>query len=698
MLEALFNPDSVAVVGASATPGKVGHTIVNNLLRFKFKGKIIPVNPKGGEILGLPVACSIRDINPSPDLVIISIPARLAVQTIRECEDMGVKACVVISAGFKEVGGDGARLEEELKEIAKRGKTRILGPNCLGVINTANSMNATFANLMLPPGRIAFFSQSGALGVAVLDWAISNRIGFSKFISLGNKADLNETDFIEYLMDDPDTDVILGYIEDVVDGKRFIKVARRCTRKKPIILIKSGGTQAGARAASSHTGALAGSDSAFNAAFKQTGVIRADGVKELFELARVFAYNRLPKGNRILVVTNAGGPGIITADHAERAGLELPYLNKSAINKLRKRLPSNASLYNPIDVIGDAGPDRYEAVLEIATKSRGIDGIVVILTPQAMTNPEAVAEKVVQATRKTNIPIVTTFMGGISVEKAIEILNAEGIPNYSYPEDTIRAYKHLVRFSQWRKRPKEKPKRFSVDKTKVKEIFKDTIQSGRYELGEDESRECLRAYGFSFPRQALAKSPEEAVRFAEKIGLPVVMKVSSPDILHKTDVGGVKVGLSSRKAVFEAFQEITTSAHRFVPDALIRGVNIYEMVKGGKEVIVGVTYDRTFGHMLMFGLGGIYVEVLKDVSFRVLPVTETEAREMVGEIRSYALLKGTRGERPVDMDSLIETILRVNQLVNDFPEIHELDINPLVVKPDGVWALDARIILHGGKE
>ncbi len=698
MLEALFNPASVAVVGASATSGKVGHSIVNNLIRFKFKGKIIPVNPKGGEILGLPVATSLKQITPPPDMVIISIPAGLAVQTIRECEQMGVKVCVVISAGFKEVGGDGARLEEELKEIARKGKTRILGPNCLGVINTENSMNATFANLMLPPGRIAFFSQSGALGVAVLDWAISNKIGFSKFISLGNKADLNETDFIEYLMDDPETDVILGYIEDVVQGRRFIEVARRCTRKKPIILIKSGGTQAGARAASSHTGALAGSDTAFSAAFKQTGVIRAEGVKELFELARAFAYNRLPKGNRILVVTNAGGPGIITADHAERAGLQLPYLNKTAINKLRKRLPSNASFYNPIDVIGDAGPERYEAVLEVAIKSKGIDGIVVILTPQAMTKPDEVAEKVVQAKRKTTIPIVTTFMGGLSVERAIDILNAEGIPNYSYPEDTIRAYKHLVRFALWQKRPKERAKRFKVDRKLVRKVFKESIQAGRYELGEDESRSCLKAYGFSFPRQGIARSPEEAVKLAEEIGQPVVMKVSSPDILHKTDVGGVKVGLSSKKEVYEAFQEITTSAHRFMPDALIRGVNIYEMIKGGKEIIIGVTYDRTFGHMLMFGLGGIYVEVLKDVSFRVLPVTETEVREMITEIRSYALLKGTRGERPVDIDSLVETLLMVNQLISDFPEIHELDINPLVVKPEGVWALDARIILHGGRK
>ena len=697
MLDTLFNPRSVAVIGASAVPDKVGHTIVNNLLRFGYKGKIIPVNPKGGRILGLKVAKSIKSVNPSPDMAIISIPALPAVQAIKECEEIGVKICVVITAGFKEIGGSGARLEEELKEIARRGKTRILGPNCLGVINTKNSMNATFANLMLPPGRIAFFSQSGALGVAVLDWAISNKVGFSKFISLGNKADLNETDFIEYLMDDPDTDVILGYIEDVVQGRRFLRVARKCTKKKPIILIKSGGTQAGARAASSHTGALAGSDTAFNAAFKQTGVIRADGVKELFELARVFSCDRLPKGNRILVVTNAGGPGIITADHAERAGLQLPYLNKTAIKKLRKTLPSNASLYNPIDVIGDAGPDRFEAVLNVAIKSRDIDGIIVILTPLAMTNPESVAKKVVEAKKKSRIPIVTTFMGGASIKSAVEILNTEGIPNYTYPEDTIRAYKHLVEFSYWKRKPREKPRRFPVRKTIVKTIYADAMQSGRFELGEDEARECLKAYGFNFPRQALATTPEEAVRLSDEIGFPVVMKVSSPDILHKTDVGGVRVGLHTKDQVKEAFQEITTSSQRFAPGALIRGVNIYEMISGGKEVIAGITYDRTFGHMLMFGLGGIYVEVLKDVSFRVLPVTESEVREMIAEIKSYALLKGTRGERSVDIDSLVDTLLRVNQLIGDFPEIQELDINPLVVKPEGVWALDARIILHGGK-
>ncbi len=696
MMRTLFEPRTIAVIGASRNPQKVGHTIVDNLSRFDFRGKIFPVNPSGGTILDLKAYASVEDIEDDVDLAVIAIPAKGVPAVLRRCIGKGVKSAIIISAGFKETGSEGTALEEELKEIAREGRIRILGPNCLGVINTALNMNATFAKWMLPRGRISFFSQSGALGVAILDWAIGNRIGFSKFISLGNKVDLNETDFIEYLMDDPETDIILGYIEDVVEGERFIRVAGEATLKKPVILVKSGGTQAGARAASSHTGALAGSDEAFGAAFTQTGIIRAGGVRELFEIARVFLPGKIPAGDRLVVVTNAGGPGIIAADTAERRGLKLPFLKKAAIERLADRLPRNASLYNPVDVIGDATSERYRVVLDEVTGGDDFDGIVIILTPQAVTDVEKTAETVISSSRKTEKPLVTCFMGEQSVRNAVERLNSSGVPNYSYPEDAVNSYRRLVDYSEWRRKDRGAVPSVRGDRKKAGELIRRALLEGHQALGEEEARECLGAYGFTFPKRAFAGDKESAARAAAEIGFPVVMKISSPDILHKTDLGGVRLGINSPDEAEEAFIEITSRVKRRMPGALIRGVNIYEMVSGGKEVIVGITHDRTFGHMLMFGLGGIYVEALRDVSFRIVPATDVDMREMIEEIRTFSLLSGVRGEEPVDIEAVEDALARLNQLVTDFPEVEELDINPLIVRSKGAVALDARIIIHGG--
>ena len=694
MLTGLFNPEAVAVVGASRNPQKVGHSILKNIIQHGYGGRIYPINPSADSIEGLRCFRSITDVKDRVDLAVIAIPAPYVPGVLKECIRTDVSSAIVVSAGFKEAGSKGAVLEEELKEIVRGSDLRVLGPNCLGIINTQLSLNATFARGMLPRGRISFFSQSGALGVAVLDWAIGNKIGFSKFISLGNKADLNETDFTEYFLNDPDTDVILGYIEDVVEGERFIRVARKATKKKPIILIKSGGTQAGARAASSHTGALAGSETAFRAAFKQTGIIRASGINELFEIAKIFIPGRLPRGDRILIITNAGGPGIITTDNAERAGLKLPYLNKSAIKRLQKGLPPNASLYNPIDVIGDASSERYRVVLDEAVKSRDIDGIIVILTPQATTEVDKTAEVTVEAYGRTKKPLITIFMGAASVKGGIEILKSAGVSNYPYPEDAINAYKNLYRFSNWRKRKEQHVAVFDLDREGIRSVLEGAVKGGRLSLGEDEAREVLSRAGFPFPERAFARDGLEASKKAGAIGFPVVMKISSPDILHKTDVGGVKLGINSPDEAEQAFLDITSTVRRRMPGALIQGVNIYEMTEGGREVIIGVTHDSTFGHMLMFGLGGIYVEILKDVSFRVVPVTETDVREMIHEIRTYSLLKGARGERPVDIEAIVDALLRLNWLVMKFPEINELDINPLVVMTEGAVALDARIIIQ----
>lgn len=695
MLDALFAPQSVAVIGASRDEKKVGHAVLLNIVKYGYQGRISPINPSSSEILGLRAYPRISDAPGTTDLAIIAVPAKLVPGTLHDCALAGVKAAVIITAGFKETGAEGTLLEEEIKKIGKKHGIRLLGPNCLGVINTLNNMNATFAAGMLPKGRISFFSQSGALGIAILDWAIGNEVGFSKFVSLGNKADLSETDFIEYFMDDPETDVILGYIEDVSDGKRFLDVASRATKKKPVVLLKAGGTEAGARAASSHTGALAGSDIAFDAAFRQSGVIRARGIQELFDTALAFAAVRRPRGNRLLVITNAGGPGILAADEAERSGIKLPHMTKEGIEAIKERLPKNASLYNPVDVIGDATSARYGVVLEQAARDPNVDGILVILTPQAMTDVDETAEVVIKASKLTDKPIISSFMGEARVREGIKKLKEAGVPNFSYPEAAIKAFKRLADQTAWMARPAERPYEMRVGtaaRNKIEELRKSRIQN----LAEDAAAGILSEYSFRFPKRALAKTAREAVDAASEIGFPVVMKIASPDILHKTDVGGVRLNISSAEAARNAFREITTNVRRLMPHAFIEGVMVFEMVPAGREVILGATFDRTFGHMLMFGLGGIYVEVMKDVSFRIAPVTRRDAEEMIGEVKTAALLRGVRGQRPADTEAVVDSILRLSCLVVDFPEIREVDINPLVVMEKGAIALDARMTLELG--
>lgn len=661
---------------------------MSNLLKHGFQGGLYPINPSSGEILGLkayPKASSVGDI----DLAVMAIPAKFVPDALLDCGKCGVGAAVIISAGFKEAGN--VALEAEVRRIGKEQNIRILGPNCLGVINTANAMNATFAGGMLPAGRTAFFSQSGALGIAILDWAIGNKIGFSKFISLGNKTDLNETDFIEYFMDDPDTDVILGYIEDVVEGRRFLDVARKATRAKPVILLKSGGTEAGARAASSHTGALAGSETAFKAAFGQTGVIRAAGIEDLFETALAFSSGRLPKGDGLLIVTNAGGPGIIAADTAERLGIRLPQMSNETTEALRASLPPNASLYNPVDIIGDATSERFEAVLGKAVRDPNINGILVILTPQAMTDVQRTADVVISAAKATDIPVFTSFMGSLRVREAVERLKAESIFNSPYPERAVQAFGRLVGHWRWKEQAEDTAPEINADKETAGKLIDAMFMAGRFQMAEDDAMITLESYGFKFPKRALCRSSKEAGASAAKLGFPVVMKISSPDILHKTDIGGVRLNVSSRREAEDAFADITANAGRLMPGAFINGVMVYEMIKPAAEAILGVTYDRTFGHMVMFGLGGIYVEVMGDVSFRVAPVGPREALRMITETKASALLRGARGQKPVDMGLIVDGILRLSALVGDFPEIRELDLNPLVVG-DSAVALDARII------
>jgi len=694
MFDALFNPQSVAVIGASRDPGKVGYAILNNLLSFRYPGQLYPVNSSAAEVLGLKTFPRVSEIRKDVDLAVIAVPARFVPETLIDCAHAGIRAAVIVSAGFREAGPEGMRLEQEVKKISAQQGMRILGPNCLGIINTSNSMNATFAAGMLPRGRFAFFSQSGALGIAILDWAIGNEVGFSKFISLGNKTDLNEIDFIDYFMQDPETDIILGYIEDVVDGKRFLSSASRATKIKPVILLKSGGTEAGARAASSHTGALAGSEVAFHAAFLQSGIIRAQGIEDLFDTALAFSGRKLPRGDRLLIITNAGGPGIIAADTSERLGLRLTQLSKETIESIAGLLPPNASLYNPVDIIGDATAERYAVVLNKAILDPNVDGIIVILTPQAMVDVENTAGIIINTSKATDKPVITSFMGEMRVRQSIEKLKENSIPNFSYPETAVKAFKRLSDYTAWRNLEDEEVTADPRHKGDGDERINAFLSEGRHHLGEDESMTILSRYGFIFPRRELARTSREAAAIAARIGFPAVMKIASPDILHKTEVGGVKLNIRTRKEAEDAFTEITANVKRLMPDTFINGVMVYEMVKTGREVIIGVTFDRTFGHMIMFGLGGIYVEVLKDVSFRIVPVSRREARSMIAEIRTNALLKGARGEKPADTEAIVEGIVNLSNIATDFPVIHELDINPLVVMEKGAVALDARIILE----
>jgi len=690
-----FNPRAVAVVGASDSEGKVGYSVLKNLIEYKHPRNIYPINPKSETVQGLKSYRSLLEAPDGIDLAIIIIPSQFILPVFEDCGKKGIQTIVVISAGFKETGIEGAKIEDDLVKKAKELGIRFIGPNCLGIIDTHSRLNASFSAGVPPAGNIAFFSQSGALCTAVLDWAMGEKIGFSKFISIGNKADVTEIDMLEMLKDDADSDVILGYIEGVTDGVKFMQKAKEVSQKKPLVILKAGSTASGAKAASSHTGTLAGSQKAFDAAFKQANIIKAESVEDLFDFALAFSYQPIPKGPHLTIITNAGGPGIMAADACEKSTLKMAKLSKKTVDKLREYLPPVAALYNPVDVIGDARADRYKNAIETVIEDKGVDGILVLLTPQEMTDVEDIARIIGDLSLRSNKPILASFLGENAVKKGIEILNEKRVPNYSFPEHAIRAFEAMVKYEQDIKRPSLRPKRFKVNKKKVKEVFDSVRKIGNFDIGESEAREIISAYGFSLPKSVLAETSEDAVSIANKIGYPVVLKVSSPDILHKSDVGGVKVGLQNDKEVRDAFQQIMINSKRFMPGSHINGIFVQEMARGGKEVILGVTRDPQFGPMIMFGLGGIYVEVLKDVSFRIAPICEHDARAMITEINSFPLLKGVRGEKAADIDAIKNSLLRLSQLVIDFSEIIEGDINPLLVKSkdEGAIAIDVRFTI-----
>jgi acetyl coenzyme A synthetase (ADP forming)-like protein len=696
-LNAIFHPNSVAIIGASKTPGKIGYILTNNMLNSGFKGKIYPVNPGADEILGLKCYPSVLDIPGDVDLSVITIPSASVLQAAEECGKKGVKALVVISAGFKETGHEGSLLEQQLVEIGKRYGMRIQGPNCLGLVITTTPLNLSFAVDIPRRGKIGFISQSGALGTAVLDWVTKENIGFHSFISLGNKADLDEIDFLEAMSEDNDVSVILLYLESIEEGRRFLEASTRVVKKKPVVVLKGGTSSAGARAAGSHTGALVGSFLAYQTAFNKAGVILANSIEELFDYGLVFMEQPLPKDEGIALITNAGGPGILATDLSEKLGVKISSISSEVQGILRKYLPPASATGNPIDVLGDAKADRYAYALQEVVKDDGVNAIIVLLTPQAMTESLETAKNIVSMKPALNQkPILAVFMGGKTVEEATRYLMNNGVPCFDFPEKAIQAISAMYRYTRFLKLPIFSLHRFDdVDSTRVKTVINAARTDNRVVLLSTEAADLVEAYGIPVPKNNLAVDADEAVKYAEKLSYPVVLRIVSPDILHKTDVGGVALNLTSSTDVRTAFDRMMTSVNKFIPHARIYGVMVYHMIPRGREMIIGMSKDLQFGPLLMFGLGGIYVNFLKDVSFRLAPLTENEASEMMEDTKAYTLLKGIRGEDPSDLSALKDMILRVSQLVSDFPEIVEMDINPVVVykAEEGAYALDVKITL-----
>ena len=700
MLEAFFRPRSIAVIGATRDPKGLGYCVLQNIISHGYTGPVYPINPKATEIGGLKSYPSVLDVPGEVDLGVIVAPARVVPQVVEECGRKGCRALVIISAGFREAGPEGLRMERQIGATAARYGMRVIGPNCLGVIDAVDNLNASFAAAMPRRGRTAFMSQSGALMAAILDWSASEGFGFSSMVSLGNKLDVDEVDLLENWASDEETRVILGYLEGISNGERFMETARRVTRKKPVVLIKSGTTAAGSRAISSHTGTLAGSDQAYRAAFQQCGVIRAASVEDLFGYSFAFANQPVPTANGIALITNAGGPGIMATDAAERLGLQLAGFTKATTDRLHAALPPHANIYNPVDVLGDALADRYALAMETVLQDPNVNAVVVLLTPQIMTQSLETAQAIVEVAGKHSKPVLASFMGAKDVADGVSFLRCHGVPNYEFPERAMEALAAMVRYRQWLETPEPTIPSFDVDRATVSQLFSRYRQENRLSLGDVEARSVLLSYGISVPKAAVAATPAEAARIATDIGFPVVMKIASPDILHKSDVGGVMVGLNSAEEVSSNYLSMVSRVRSRVPDAEIWGVSIQQMVPKGREVIVGMSRDPQFGPMLMFGLGDIYVEILKDVSFRIAPIGDADARKMLSEIRTYQLLLGARGEPPADTNAAVDCILRVSQLVTDFPEILEMDINPLVLMPagQGAIALDARLTLASATE
>jgi len=698
-LNFLYNPEQIAVIGASRSPQKIGYAIIDNIIKSGYQGTIYPINPKEDEIAGLKTYRSVKDVEGPIDLAVISVPVMHTAQVSEECGKAGVKGLIVITAGFKEVGREGLKQEKELMAICERYKMRMLGPNCVGIMDTHTPVNASFANGFPNQGKISLIAQSGAMLVSILDWSFEMGMGFSRFISSGNKADLTEIDLIESCAADSNTNVILCYSEDITDGERFVKVCSEASKHKPIVILKSGISSAGAQAASSHTGALAGSNRAYEAAFRQSGVLRAGSMNELFDLARAFSSQPLPEHSRVAIVTNAGGPAIVATDAVEKYGLKMARFTKGTIDKLRSNLPAEASVYNPVDIIGDARNDRYHFALQSVLEDENVDSVLALLSPAAVTEPEKTAHTIVELNKKySSKPIMAVYMGGKVLAEGKKYLTDHAVPTFTFPEPAVSSLEGMVRYKKYTTKatpapPADLP---GIDRKAVRQTLDSVFEDRRVVLLGHEASLIMSSYNITVSKTYLANTEDEACKISRELGYPVALKISSPRIAHKTDVGGVAIGLRSDKEVQRAFRQIMENVAHYLPDAPIYGIEVQDMVEEGVEVIVGMSRDVQFGPLVVFGLGGIYVNLMEDVSFRLASALTSfeEAKQMISETKAYTLLKGYRGEKAADIDALADTILRTSRLVSDFDEITEMDINPVRVHTKGSTALDVKITIE----
>jgi acetyltransferase len=699
-LDAFFHPRSIAVIGATEKQGSVGRTILWNLLSSPFGGTVYPVNPTRPAVLGVKAYPSVGAIGESVDLAVIVTPASTAPGIVEECGKAGVRGVIIISAGFKEVGPEGVELERQVLEAARRHGIRLIGPNCLGVMNPVGAMNATFAAGIAKPGRVGFVSQSGALLTAILDWAALEAVGFSSIVSLGSMLDVGWGDVIDYLGDDPNTDSIVIYMETIGDARAFLSAAREVALAKPIIVIKPGRTAQAAKAAASHTGSLTGSDDVLDAAFRRAGVLRVDSISELFEVSEILAKQPRPAGRRLSIVTNAGGPGVIATDTLIGGGGELTELTPETMERLNAVLPAVWSHNNPIDIIGDAPPERYAQALEVAAADPGSDGLLVILTPQAMTDPTATAHALVRHARIAGKPVLASWMGGAEVAEGAAILREAGIPTFAYPDTACLLFNHLWRYQDNLRLLYETPSlpvapERGEFREEVDRVIASVASEGRTLLTEYESKKVLAAYGIPITDTELAATVDEAVAAADEMGYPVVAKLLSRTITHKTDVGGVVLNLRTADAVREAFETIRESVTARAGAEHFEGVTIQPMVDwSGYELIVGSSPDPQFGPVLLFGMGGQLVEVFRDRALALPPLNTTLARRLIEQTTIAKALPGVRGRRPIDVDVLAALLVRFSELVAEQPRIAEIDINPLLASPERIIALDARVVLH----
>jgi acetyltransferase len=698
-LDALFTPQNVAVIGATESLGTVGRTIMWNLITNPFGGTVFPVNPKRPSVLGVKAYPTIFDVPEPVDLAVLVTPARSVPGLIADCASLNIPAAIIISAGFKEIGAEGVELERQILEKAG-GKMRIIGPNCLGVMMPRTGLNATFAGAMALPGNVGFISQSGALCTSVLDWSFAENVGFSAFISIGSMLDVDWGDLIYYLGDDPNTTSIVIYMESIGNARSFLSAAREVALTKPIIVIKAGRTEAAAHAAASHTGALAGSDQVLDAAFRRTGVLRVDRIADVFYTVEVLAKQPRPKGNRLTILTNAGGPGVLATDALISEGGELAEIAPETMQALNELLPGPWSHGNPIDILGDASPERYAKALEIAAEDPNSDGLLVILTPQAMTDPTQTAEHLRPYAHITDKPVLASWMGGSEVAEGEQILNHADIPTFPYPDTATRLFNYMWRYTynlrglyETPVLPKETDE--NTSRIQVAKILNDARAENRTILTETESKQILAAYGIPTTEMRIATTADGAVDAAERIGYPVVLKLHSETITHKTDIGGVKLNLRDEAAVRKAFNEIEAAVLEKANRDDFLGVSVQPMVKlDGYELILGSSLDIQFGPVLLFGTGGTLVEVFKDRALALPPLTTTLARRMMEQTKIYKALLGVRGREAVNMDDLSQLMVRFSQLVAEQPWIKEIDINPLLASPERLLALDARVVLH----